>query len=94
MKSRTKKWARYRAQIKKTPEDKFPKRKDFAQMASSSDMATIKQATAAEGTITGKKYTYYEEYARRKRNVLIAKLSVTAVVVIAFIVVWFVWVVR
>jgi len=94
MKSRTKKWARYRAQIKKTPEDKFPKRKDFAQMASSSDMATIKQATAAEGTITGKKYTYYEEFVRRKRNVLIAKLSVTAVVVIMFIAVWFVWVVR
>lgn len=94
MKTRMKKWARYRAQIKKTPEDKFPKRKDFAQVASSSDMATIKQATAAEGTITGKKYTLYEEYARRKRASLIFKLSVVGVAVIAFVIVWFVWVVR
>lgn len=94
MKSRMKKWARYRAQIRKTPEDKFPKRKDFAQMASSSDMATIKQATAAEGTITGKRYTLYEEYARRKRASLIFKLSVVGVAVVAFVVVWFAWVVR
>jgi len=99
MKSRTEKWARYRASIRKTPESKFPKRKEIIEDTSASDEITIASSTNALGTISTSgtkrgKGTSYSVYTKRKRAELIFKLVVTVIVVIAFILAWHLWVVR
>lgn len=99
MKSRTKKWAHYRAAIRKTPDNKFPKRKEIIEDTSATDEDVIASATDALGTIvtsgTKKKIgTSYSVYTKRKRTQFIFKLVVTALVIIGFILAWNLWVMR
>ena len=99
MRSRTKKWAHYRAAIKATPEARFPKRKDFIEASSSIDQAAIEQSAKAKGAITSdnlknKRATPYTVYAKRKNGLLVFKLSVTLMVAAGFVCAWFFWVMR
>ena len=97
MKTRTEKWARYRADIRKTPENKFPRRKEIIEDTSANDEIVIAKSTSAKGTIStsGTKKTRgtsYSVYTKRKRAQLIIKLAVTVVVIVAFVLAWFLWV--
>lgn len=99
MNSRTKKWAHYRASIKKTPENKFPKRKEIIEETSASDEAMIASSTDALGTIITsgtkkEKGTSYSVYTKRKRAQLVVKLIMTVIAVIGFILAWNLWVMR
>ena len=99
MKSRTKKWARYREMIKKLPAEKFPKREDYGKFASVSDLAEMNVSAKAANALSGSnsrntKATPYAVYQRRRRNMLIFKLATTAVVLAGFICAWFLWVMR
>ena len=98
MKSRTKKWAHYRETIKKLPAEKFPKRKDYTEVASVSDLAEMnvsaKASNALSGNVRNAKATPYAVYQRRRRNMLFVKLVVTFVVLAGFICAWFFWVMR
>jgi hypothetical protein len=99
MKSRTKKWAHYRESIKKLPAEKFPKRQDYSNVASLSDLAEMNVSAKAANALSGNdsrnsKATPYAVYQRRRRNMLIFKLATTAVVLAGFICAWFLWVMR
>lgn len=97
MKSRTEKWARYRAEIKNTPEAKFPKRKEIIEDASAKDIELIASSTKAQGSISSSgakkaKGTSYSVYTKRKRAEIIIKAVVTVVAIIGFVLLWFLWV--
>ena len=98
MKSRTKKWAHYRETIKKLPAEKFPKRKDYTEVASISDLAEMnvsaKASNALSGNVRNTKATPYAVYQRRRSNMLIFKLVVAFLVLAGFICAWFFWVMR
>ena len=99
MKSRTKKWAHYREKIKKLPAEKFSKRKDYAEVASMSDLAEMNVSAKAANAISGNashntKATPYSVYQRRRRNMLFVKLAVTFVALVGLACAWFFWVMR
>lgn len=98
MKSRTKKWAHYRETIKKLPPEKFPKRKDYTEVASISDLAEMnvsaKASNALSDNVRNAKATPYAVYQRRRSNLLIFKLVVASLVLAGFVCAWFFWVMR
>lgn len=99
MKSRMKKWARYRKAIISTPATKFPTRKPVVCVTSPEDNAAIRQTAVSKGAVSlagigGKNYrnTLYEEYQVRQRVYLILKIVLLIAVIAALTILYFHWV--
>ncbi len=101
MRTRVAKWARYRAKIKNTPDQKFPRRAaDVPQ--TESDAAVFSQTLAHGAALTyealpslkRKKPLLYATHVRRARVWLIVKIVALALAIAGFVALWFLWVVK
>jgi hypothetical protein len=100
MKTRTKKWARYRASIQKTPSEGFSPRKRLTLKTNEGDEEAIAKTAVSKGAISlenvGEKkhhVTPYVIYKRRKTIYFLLKITLLVVVVIGFVL-WYIYWVR
>lgn len=100
MKSRTKKWARYRAKIQNTPDKGFSPRRRLELVTDEGDKEAIEKTAVSKGaisleTVGEKKHhsTPYAIYNKRKSLYLFLKILLLVVVVAGFAI-WYVYWVR
>jgi hypothetical protein len=102
MKTRMKKWARYREKIAATPSTKFSPRKHLELETSSEDAAIVAQTAKSSGAISfasvgGKSIkhsTLYVAYRRKNFAFTISKVILLLLAIAGFIVLYFKWVVQ
>jgi hypothetical protein len=99
MKTRTKKWARYRAKIQNTPSVSFSPRKRLTLSTNEGDQEAIAKTAVSKGAISlesvgEKKHhaTPYAIYKRRKSIYLLLKIALLVIVVAGFVLFYIYWV--
>lgn len=95
MQTRSEKWRRYREQIKKLPEEKFPDHsKGAVRIQTPGDEAVIMDSRSISSSRLGIKRnnTPYGKYLERKKRLMIIKFAILGVLIVAFIIAYFVFV--
>jgi hypothetical protein len=99
MKTRMKKWARYRAKIQCRPQKAFKARPTFETDASEEDMAIVSETGLSTKAISlstfglkDRKSTPYNVYWKRKSIWLFVKVSLFVIFVVGFVCLYIYWV--
>lgn len=100
MKTRIEKYQRYRERIERTPENKFPARRNVVRTQTHADKEAVAQSGKAAAAVDyksvslkKKRITPYSEYFKRKRVWLIIKSGSLLLTVAAFVCLYFFWVI-
>lgn len=98
MKTRTEKWAKYRAKILRTPDYKFKNKPHFSPTSKEEAALLMDKASASSAVnvsaLPRKKPTPYGVYLSKKRNALILKLVLLGLAIIGLVLLWFFWVMK